>query len=128
MLYCEKKLEMILRMLKSFRINDVDAVVDSYLHSGNMVKKTNIILFQLGRKIAIIESRHTEFRLGLVQIPVAPDEWNGGEIFWMCASSNMAIYAIDMTKLEVNGNLVTLQPGSSQLFSKNDFIVKYEVV
>ena len=39
----------------------------------------------------------------------------------------MAIYAIEMTKLEVNGNLVTLQPGSSQLFSENDFTMKYEV-
>ena len=39
----------------------------------------------------------------------------------------MAIHAIEMTKLEVNGNLVTLQPGSSQLFSKNDLIMKYEV-
>ena len=45
----------------------------------------------------------------------------------MCASAKMVIYAIKMTKLEVNGNLVTLQSGSSQLFSENDFIIKYEV-
>ena len=33
-----------------------------------------------------------------------------------------------MTKLEVNGKLVTLQQGNSQLFSENeDFIIKYEV-
>ena len=44
------------------------------------------------------------------------------------ASSIMAVYAIEMTKLEVNGKLVTLQPGSSQLFDeKEDFIMKYEV-
>ena len=62
-----------------------------------------------------------------MQIPVALDESNGSEIFWMCASSNMAVYAIEMTKLEVNGKLVTLQPVSSQLFSeKEDFIVKYQ--
>ena len=45
----------------------------------------------------------------------------------MCASANMANYAIKMTKFEVNGNLVMLQPGSSQLFSENDFIMKCEV-
>ena len=46
----------------------------------------------------------------------------------MRASSNMAIYAQGMTKLEVNDKLVKLQPGSSQLFSeKEDFVVKYEV-
>ena len=46
----------------------------------------------------------------------------------MCASSNMTVYAIEMTKLEVNGKLVTLQPGSSELFDeKEDFIMKYEV-
>ena len=48
-----------------------------------------------------------------MQIPVALDETNGGEIFQMCASANMAIYVKEMTKLEVNGNLVILQPGSS---------------
>ena len=40
-------------------------------------------------------------RLGLVQIPVALES-NGSKIFWMCASANRAIYAIEMTKLEVN--------------------------
>ena len=63
-----------------------------------------------------------------MQILVALDESNGGENFSMCASSNMAVYAIEISKLEVNGNLVMLQPGSSQLFSeKKDFIMKYEV-
>ena len=82
----------------------------------------------MGREIAIGEKNRTELRLGLVQIPVALDESNRGEIFWMCASSNMSVYAIEMTKLEVNGKLVTLQPGSSQHFSENnDFIMKYEV-
>ena len=40
----------------------------------------------------------------------------------------MTIYVIEMTKLEVHGELVTLQPGSFQLISENkDFIMKYEV-
>ena len=40
----------------------------------------------------------------------------------------MAIYAIWMTMYVVNGKLVTLQPGHSQLFSENDeFIMKYQV-
>ena len=39
----------------------------------------------------------------------------------------MAIYANEMTNLEVNDKLITLQPGSSQLFSKNNVIIKYEV-
>ena len=68
-----------------------------------MAKTTNNILFQLGREIAIGEKNQTEFRLGLVQILFALDELNKGEIFWMCASSNMAVYAIEMTKLEVYG-------------------------
>ena len=74
----------------------------------------------MGKEIAIGEESQSEVRLDLVQIPVALDETNGGEIFPMYASANMATYAIEMTNLEVNGNLVTLQPGSSQLFSEND--------
>ena len=63
-----------------------------------------------------------------MQIPIALDESNGGEIFWMCGSSNMAVYAIEMTKLNINGKLVTLQPGSLQLYNeKEDVIMKYEV-
>ena len=38
----------------------------------------------------------------------------------MCASFNMAVYAKEMTKLEVNGKLKTLQPESSQLFSEKE--------
>ena len=72
--------------------------------------------------------RITEFRLGLVLIPVTLDEPNRGTIFGMCACEKMAIYAIEMTKIEVIGNLTALQPGSSKLFSKNDVITKYEVV
>ena len=42
----------------------------------------------------------------------------------MCASSNMAVNAIEMTKLEVNGKQETFQPGSSQLFDeKEDFMM-----
>ena len=62
-----------------------------------------------------------------MQIPVALDETNGDEIFCVCASANMAIFAIEMTKLEINGDLVMLQPGSSQLFSEKDLTMKYEV-
>ena len=32
-----------------------------------------------------------------------------------------------MTELKVNGNLVMLQPGSSQLFSEDESIMKFEV-
>ena len=40
----------------------------------------------------------------------------------------MAVYAIEKTELKINGKLATLQPGSSQLFNKNeDFIIKCEV-
>ena len=81
----------------------------------------------LDREIAIGEGSLTALRMGLVQIPVALNETNGGEIFWMCASANMAIYVIEMTKLELNGDLVMLQTGSFQLFSENELIMKYEV-
>ena len=40
---------------------------------------------------------------------------NGDEIFWMYASDNMAIYAIEMTMVEASSNLVALQQGSSKL-------------
>ena len=49
-------------------------------------------------------------RLGLVQIPVALDQTNISEMFRMCASANMAIYAMKVTKLEVNDNLAAYQP------------------
>ena len=62
-----------------------------------------------------------------MQIPVAFDESNGGEIFWMHTSFNMAIYAIEMIRLEINGNLVILQPVNFQLFSEKDVITKYKV-
>ena len=65
----------------------------------------------MGREITIGEKSQTELRLGLVQIPVAFDESIRGEIFWMYASSKTALYAIEMTKFEVNGKLVTLQSG-----------------
>ena len=32
-----------------------------------------------------------------------------------------------MSKLEIDGNLIALYPGSSQLFTKNGVITKYEV-
>ena len=41
-----------------------------------------------------------------MQILVAIDETNGGELFQRCASANMAIYAVEMALLEVNGSLV----------------------
>ena len=55
----------------------------------------------------------TKLRLGLIQIPVAIDGTNLGNIFRMCALVNMVNYAIEMTKFEVSGNLVALQPGCS---------------
>ena len=66
----------------------------------------------------MIGENQTELRLELVQIKVALDESNKSEIVLMSASSNMAVYAIEMTKFEVNCKLVTLQPGSSQLFER----------
>ena len=65
-------------------------------------KKTISVLIWLGRKIAIGGGSQTELKLGRVQISVKLDDTNGGEIFWMCASVNMAIYAREVTKLEVN--------------------------
>ena len=86
-----------------------------------------MVFFQLDSETAFDEKSRTKLRLTLVQIEVALDELNGGEIFWTNASSNIAVYVIEMTKHEVNGKLVILWPGSSQLFSKNDLIMKYEV-
>ena len=82
----------------------------------------------MGIEIVIGEKNQADLRLGLVQISVAFDESNRGEIFQMCASSNMTVYAIEMTRLEVNCKLVTLQSGSSQLFEyEEDFTMKYKI-
>ena len=59
-------------------------------------------------KIAVGEreiGQHSDWALCKLQF--APDETNKGEIFQMCESANMAIYAIDMMKFEANDNLVT---------------------
>ena len=56
----------------------------------------------------------TELTLGLLQIPVGLDVSNGGGIFLMCSLSNMAYYAISITKLEVNDKLKVLHQGSSK--------------
>ena len=47
-----------------------------------------------------------ELRQGLVQVPVALDRTNGGELFSMGEFASMAIYAIKMPELEVNDNLL----------------------
>ena len=62
-----------------------------------------------------------------MKIPVAPDGANESEIFRMCISGNMAIHAIEITTVQVSGNLVPLHPGSFNLFCKRDAITKYEM-
>ena len=46
---------MLSRLLKSFRIQNVNVVLDAYPPDGDMVKKPKNILFQLGKVIAIGE-------------------------------------------------------------------------
>ena len=121
-----EKLEMLSKLLKRLRAKHVKAAFDAYPSDRDMAK-TNSIFVQLGKETTIGEERKTKLRLGLVQVPVALHETNRGEISWMFASVNMAIYSIEMIKLDVNGNLATLQPGSSQLFSENDVIMTCEV-
>ena len=70
-------------------------------------EKLSNIIVQLRRETAMGEGEKTEMMLGLMKAQVVLDCINGGEIFWMCASANMAIYAIEITKLEVNGYIVT---------------------
>ena len=110
---------MLLRLLKNYGTKEIKAVIDAYPCDGATAKNQTVSSFHLA-EIVIGEKSQIELRLGLVQIPFALDESNGGEIFQMCASSNMVNYAKEMTKLEVNGNLVTLQTGSSQLFSEKE--------
>ena len=43
---------MLSRLLKNFWMKDVEVVVDAYPCDGDMSKKPNKILFQLGREIA----------------------------------------------------------------------------
>ena len=55
MLYWKKELEMLSRLLKNFGMKEVEAVVDAYPCDGDAAKKSNSILFELGREIAICE-------------------------------------------------------------------------
>ena len=108
MLYWKKEIEVLSRLLKTFGMKEVKAMVDVYPCDGDMAKNLTAISFHWA-EIVIGEKNQTDLRLDLVQIPVALDESNGDEIFWMHASSNMAGYAMEMMKLEVIGKLVTLQ-------------------
>ena len=106
---------------------EVEAVVNGYPYDGDMAKKPNSVLLQLGRERVIVKRGQTELRLGIVKIPVPLDESNGSGIFWIYALSNMTVCAIEITKLEVNVKLVTLQPRCSHFFSENKgFVMKYE--
>ena len=109
-----------LQTVEKFVTKDVIALVDTYPHDGDMAKKQNSILFHLSREIEIGEGIQAELRLGLMQILVVLDQTTGSEIYWMFISSNMAIYAIEMTKLEVSGYLVALKQRSFQLFSEKN--------
>ena len=46
---------MLSRLLKTFGMKEVKAVVDAYPCDGDMAKKPNSILFQLSREISIGE-------------------------------------------------------------------------
>ena len=68
----KKELNMLLRLLKSFGMKEIIAVVNAY--PCDMARKPNSILFHMGREIAISKVSQTELRLCLVQIPSALDE------------------------------------------------------
>ena len=63
-----------------------------------MAKKRNNTLFQFSRYMAIGEGSQRELGMELVQIPVAFDESNGGEIICMCASTNVMKFLEDNKK------------------------------
>ena len=107
-------------------MKDDKTVVDSHPCNGVMAK-TNKIQFHLGRELSVSVKARIKFRLGLVQISIKVDKTSEGEIFRICASVNIAIKKIEMTKLEINENVAALQPGSSHFFSDDDDITKYEV-
>ena len=111
MLYWKKKLKML--VLKSFGMEDVKAVFDAYPHDGDMTKKPNKVLFQLGRQISIRKKGRAEYLMGQMEM--------------MYESVNMAIYSMEITKYKLSGHLVALQTGCSSLFSKNDNITKMKL-
>ena len=55
MLYCKKELEMLSRLLKTFGMKVIKAVMDVYPCDGGTAKKPNSILFQLSGEIVIGE-------------------------------------------------------------------------
>ena len=65
MLYWEKELEMLSRLLKNFGMKDVEAVVDASSHDRDMATKKNKIFFLFDRKIAVGKGSK-KLRLGMV--------------------------------------------------------------
>ena len=97
------------------------------IHAIEVLQKTKQDPLSISQKNSIRNGRRTELRLDMEQVSVALDCITVREIFRICVSVNMDIYAIEMTKLEVGGNLVASQRGSSQLFSEKNVITKDEV-
>ena len=50
---------MLSRQLKSFKMKEVETVVDAYPHDSHIANKTNSILFLLGTEIADSEGSQT---------------------------------------------------------------------
>ena len=73
-------------------MKDLKAIFDACPHDGYIAKNKQYP--QLNKEIAIVGGSRTELRMVLVQVPVALDCTNGGKIFWICASTNMVLYAM----------------------------------
>ena len=65
MLYWRKELEMLSRILKSYEVKNVNAVVDAYPCDED-IAKPNKVIFQLSKKILIGKGSITELRLGML--------------------------------------------------------------
>ena len=83
--------------MKDFGIKDVKAIANVFPHDSDA-----------GKKLAIGEGYWTVLRLSLVKILAVLDETNGKEMSPMCASTNMAIYVIEIIMLRVDTNLVII--------------------
>ena len=71
-------------------------------------QKTNKIQFQLGREKYHSGRYDIGVQIGPGALPVKLDHTTEGLLFKMCASVNIAFFAVEMTNFEVDSNLVEI--------------------
>ena len=86
----------------------------------DMVKNQTRIYFNLASKYSLRKENSSK-------IGVSENSTSGLIMFSMYGSVSFTLSAIEMTKLEINGNLFALQPRNCHFNSKSNVITKFQV-